>query len=114
MSFTSHLPDHERHEDLDPAAVDARRGKTRIVDVREPDEFTGDLGHIPEAELVPLGRLGAVARAWPKDAELVVVCRSGGRSARAAAELTRAGFTRVHNMLGGMLRWRHEGRTVAR
>jgi len=98
------------HVDLEPAVVDARRGKARIIDVREPDELTGDLGHIAEAEPVPLGRLTVVARAWPKDDELIMVCRSGGRSSRAAAELTRMGFTRVSNMLGGMLRWHQEGR----
>ncbi|MCC6619838.1 MAG: rhodanese-like domain-containing protein [Deltaproteobacteria bacterium] len=111
MSFFSTAP---AHEDLVPAAVEPLRGKARIIDVREPEEFVGDLGHIPEAELVPLGRLGVAARAWPKDAELIMVCRSGARSGRAAAELARAGFTRVHNMLGGMMRWRHEGRAVAR
>ena len=107
-----------RHHDLTPEAVAAQRaaakGALRIIDVRERDEFVGDLGHIAGAELVPLGTVASVARAWPRDTPIVVVCRSGGRSARAAGELVAMGFTAVHNMLGGMLRWRQEGRPVTR
>ncbi len=79
------------------------RGKVRMVDVREPDEFVGELGHIEGAELVPLATVETAATKWNKDAELVLVCRSGGRSGRAAEALVRMGFSRVVNMTGGML-----------
>lgn len=100
--------------DLDPAAVEAQRGKVRIIDVRESDEYRGDLGHIPEAELVPLATVPAQALSWPRDTPLIMVCRSGGRSGRAAGELVRMGFTHVHNMVGGMTRWNQEARSITR
>lgn len=102
------------HSNVTPADVEKHRSEVRIIDVREPDEFRGDLGHIPGAELVPLRTLGTAARTWKHDERLVVVCRSGGRSSQAAAALAHMGFHRVHNMLGGMLRWRAEGREAAR
>lgn len=93
------------YRDVDPVRVDAARGKTRIVDVREPDEFTGELGHIEEAELVPLGAVELEAQKWDREREIVLVCRSGNRSGRAAAALSAMGFRRVMNMVGGMLAW---------
>jgi rhodanese-related sulfurtransferase len=94
----------EGYRDVDPSQVAARAG-LRVVDVREPNEYTGELGHIPGAELVPLGALESAAATWDKDRELVLVCRSGARSSRAAATLAAAGFRRVMNMTGGMLAW---------
>jgi sulfur-carrier protein adenylyltransferase/sulfurtransferase len=93
------------YRDLTPARLGAALGKVRIVDVREPAEYTGELGHIPGAELVPLATVEAAAAAWNKDEELVLVCRSGARSGRAAAALTALGFRRAMNMVGGMLAW---------
>ncbi len=75
----------------------------RLVDVREPDEFTGPLGHLPGAELVPLGDLADVSRGWPRDELIVLVCRSSGRSDRAALQLQNMGFSQVASMRGGML-----------
>ncbi len=100
--------------DLLPEDVVRDRAALRVIDVREPDEYRGDLGHIPGAELVPLSQVATAATSWAKDSELVIVCRSGGRSARAASMLVNLGFGRVRNMLGGMLRWRDEGRPVER
>ena len=86
----------------------------RIIDVREPEEFNGDLGHIPGAELVPLGTLEAAARTWPKDAPLMVVCRSGARSAKAAALLVQLGFRAVVNVEGGTQGYVQAGLRVER
>lgn len=76
---------------------------TRIVDVREPHEFIGELGHLSSAQLVPLATLARTAASWNKDEAIAVVCRSGARSARGAAELVALGFTAVTNLRGGML-----------
>lgn len=81
----------------------------QIVDVREPSEFAGELGHIPEATLVPLASLRATAAAFQKEKPVVVVCRSGGRSSQAALMLEQQGFTKVANLSGGMIRWRDAG-----
>ena len=83
--------------------VSAVRGSVRLIDVREPDEFRGELGHIPRAELVPLATVERSAATWDKDQELVMVCRSGGRSGRATIALKNMGFHKVVNMAGGML-----------
>jgi glyoxylase-like metal-dependent hydrolase (beta-lactamase superfamily II) len=87
-----------------------------LVDVREPEEFVGELGHIEGAILVPMD---ALEHRLPKlagyvDREVVVVCRAGARSASAAAMLSRAGFSRVANLEGGMLAWARASLPVQR
>jgi glyoxylase-like metal-dependent hydrolase (beta-lactamase superfamily II)/rhodanese-related sulfurtransferase len=81
----------------------------QIVDVRERDEYTGDLGHITGARLIPLSELPGQLAMLDKDTPVVTVCRSGGRSAQAVAILERAGFTKTANLAGGMLEWRDHG-----
>jgi sulfur dioxygenase len=80
--------------------------------VREPDEFDGPLGRIPAARLISLGELAGRAAELTKERPIVTVCRAGGRSAQATVMLRQAGFERVANLPGGMLRWRAEGRIV--
>jgi rhodanese-related sulfurtransferase len=87
-----------------------------LLDVREPEEFVGELGHIAGSLLVPLD---ALAGRLPKligyhDREVIVVCRAGARSASAGAILRHAGFNRVFNLDGGMLRWARAGLPVQR
>lgn len=89
--------------------VAAHLGAVRIVDVRQPDEFTGPLGHLEGAELVPLDTLERVAPAWDRASPVVVVCRSGGRSERAASWLEQHGFHQVASMIGGMAAWSARG-----
>jgi sulfur dioxygenase len=78
-----------------------------LLDVREPDEFRGELGHIPGSILVPLKELAARAGELQpfKDKDVVVICRAGVRSATAAGILTGLGFEHVSNLKGGMLDW---------
>jgi glyoxylase-like metal-dependent hydrolase (beta-lactamase superfamily II)/rhodanese-related sulfurtransferase len=85
--------------------VAAHPAAARLVDVREPDELTGPLGHIEGVELVPLATVTQVAAAWDKDRPLILVCRSGGRSGKAALQLQALGFRKVASMRGGMMRW---------
>lgn len=74
----------------------------RLVDVREPSEFDGPLGHIAKSELVPLATVAHEAQAWDREAPIVLVCRSGGRSGKAVMQLLKMGFRRVVSMRGGM------------
>ena len=99
------MPHPLGYREATPAQVAAGARKYRTIDVREPEEFTGELGHIEGAELFPLGRIESDARTWPRDETLLMVCRSGGRSGRASAMLTAMGFQNVINMAGGMLAW---------
>jgi rhodanese-related sulfurtransferase len=80
-------------------------GEVRLVDVREPAELVGALGHIQGVEPVPLGTLRSVLGEWDRDTPIVTVCRSGGRSAQAVAILESEGFPRVANLAGGMIAW---------
>lgn len=98
--------------EIAPQTVEEHAAEIAIIDVREPDEFVGPLGHIRGAKLIPLGQLGARVDELPRDRPLVIACRSGARSAHATLMLQRAGFTRVANLNGGMLRWRGEGHAV--
>jgi sulfur dioxygenase len=98
--------------EIDPHGLEEHAGAVQVLDVREPGEFTGPLGHIPGAVLIPLGELAGRAGELAKDRPIVAVCRAGGRSAQATNILLQAGFTDVANLTGGMLRWRAEGHTV--
>jgi sulfur dioxygenase len=92
--------------ELQPDWVAENPGRAQVLDVREPDEFTGSLGHIKGATLVPLGSLLNNMEQISKQKPVVVVCRSGARSAQATVMLKNAGFAQVANLAGGMLRWR--------
>ena len=92
--------------EVQPHWLEEHLNEVQIVDVREPDEYNGPLGHVPGAKLVPLAKLNERAAELKKSAPLVVVCRSGARSAQATLMLAKAGFEKVANLSGGMLRWR--------
>ena len=94
--------------ELQPGWLEEHRGDVQIVDVREPDEFNGILGHVKGAKLMPLGELKASLDELDRDKPVVTVCRSGARSAQAALTLDAEGFEQVANLAGGMLRWRSQ------
>ena len=98
--------------EIQPNWLEEHLREVQIVDVREPDEFNGPLGHVPGAKLIPLGTLLERAASIPKEKPVVVVCRSGARSAQATLMLGKAGFDKVANLSGGMLRWRAQRLTV--
>jgi rhodanese-related sulfurtransferase len=80
--------------------------KTVVLDVRQQAEF--DAGHIEGSILIPLDQLPGRFQELSKDVDIVVACRSGGRSARAVDFLELQGFTRVANLVGGNLQWQAE------
>jgi sulfur dioxygenase len=98
--------------EIDPHTLEEHAWAVQILDVREPEEFTGPLGHIAGAVLVPLGELAQRAGELRHDHPVVAVCRAGSRSAQATVILKEAGFTDIANLAGGMLRWRAEGHAV--
>ena len=74
-----------------------------LLDVREPREW--EMARIEGARLVPLGTLAGAIPSLDREAEIVVMCKSGVRSANAARQLRDAGFRRVLNLAGGIKRW---------
>ena len=77
----------------------------RLIDVRNPSEFTGPLGHITGAELVPLATLSSVSVAWDPEQPVILICHSGKRSGRGATLLEQKGFEKVASLVGGMVAW---------
>ncbi len=100
--------------EIQPAALEeclagSRAHELQVIDVREPSEFSGGLGHIRGARLVPLAELAARSAEIDPARPVVTVCRSGARSAQATVLLQKSGVSQVANLAGGMLRWRAEG-----
>ncbi|HEX5823252.1 MAG TPA: rhodanese-like domain-containing protein [Candidatus Limnocylindrales bacterium] len=94
----------------DPAAAADPASRPLIVDVREPDEFAS--ARVGGAALVPISRFVARHAELPRDRPLLMLCRSGSRSASATTYLLQAGWTDVRNVDGGMLAWAREGLPV--
>jgi rhodanese-related sulfurtransferase len=81
-----------------------------LLDVREPDEWAA--GHAPGAHHVPMMEIPARMAEVPTDVEVVVVCRSGGRSGQVTSYLMGNGWDNVRNLDGGMQVWAAVGRDV--
>jgi glyoxylase-like metal-dependent hydrolase (beta-lactamase superfamily II)/rhodanese-related sulfurtransferase len=94
--------------EIEPAALGELGSAAQIIDVRSEEEFSGPLGHIAGARLVPLENLLGCIAELADERPLVTVCRSGSRSAQAAVLLQKAGVRLVANLAGGMLRWTAE------
>jgi adenylyltransferase/sulfurtransferase len=77
-----------------------------LLDVREPNEW--DIGHLPDATRISVNELQGRMNELDTAREMVVYCRSGARSGRAVDMLRAAGFRKVKNMTGGILRWSDE------
>jgi rhodanese-related sulfurtransferase len=78
-----------------------------LVDVREVDEFLAV--RAPGASLFPLSTFLARLHELPRDRELLMICRSGNRSAQATAYLLANGWADVLNVSGGMIAWERSG-----
>jgi uncharacterized membrane protein YdjX (TVP38/TMEM64 family)/rhodanese-related sulfurtransferase len=115
---------HPRGMDTMAQTIDAPALKRRleggesqtILDVRNPDEYHGELGHIPGALNIPVAVLpDSLPRLETfKDKSLVIVCRTDKRSAKAAELLRGKGFRRVLVLRGGIEQWNREGFPLTR
>ena len=85
-----------------------------ILDVRGPDEFVGELGHIPGAVNIPVGDIAnrLIEIKALGDKPVIVVCKSDKRSAHAAEILRDENFADVRVLRGGMERWNQIGLQV--
>ena len=76
-----------------------------MVDVRREDEVASVTYDVPNYMNIPLDQLENRINEIPKDQEIVMVCRSGGRSLKATYFLMNAGYENVSNMSGGIIKW---------
>lgn len=118
MSFTVfneviQNPHFQEVQDVTPEEVKKAETDILIVDVRENDEWNGELGHIKTAKLINLSHLPNHLSEVAQDKTVVLVCRSGARSARATAFLKQQGYAHVYNMKGGMILWNQVGLPVS-
>ena len=106
--FCNVAPAETLDEDLETTVLDLKRRMDAretffLLDVREQHEF--QICRIPGSTLIALGDVSRRLTDIPRDREIIVHCKSGGRSATAAALLRSAGFPKVKNLKGGILEW---------
>jgi molybdopterin/thiamine biosynthesis adenylyltransferase/rhodanese-related sulfurtransferase len=101
-------------EEIEPfeAAAEIEGGNVVLIDTREPHEYQE--AHLENGKLVPPALIGdEIAAAAPdKAARTILYCRSGNRSAIAAAQLQELGYEDVASMAGGILAWQEQGLPV--
>jgi rhodanese-related sulfurtransferase len=95
--------------DIDEAAALLADGSASVIDVRQPEEYVE--GHVPGAPLIPLGEVGERIAEVPSDGPLLVICRSGARSNKAAEHLRAQGID-ARNVVGGTMAWIDAGHRV--
>ncbi len=83
--------------------ADAGRDQPLLLDVREPWEF--DKARIAGAQLMPMREVPARHQELDAKQDVVAICHHGGRSQQVAVFLEKAGFTRIHNLMGGVDAW---------
>ena len=91
--------------EISPQELMEKRGEVEMIDVRRPDEYTGELAHIDGTRLVTLETdFESELPKMDSSKTYVFICRSGGRSSSATLMAREKGITSF-NMEGGMLRW---------
>ena len=89
--------------ELQEKLANKKTSGTHFIDVREPAEYKG--GHVPGFRNVPLGQITSRLGELPKEAEVVLMCRSGSRSMMAARQLKKNGYQKIVNVSGGISQW---------
>lgn len=105
FKHTMKNPNFEQVLDVSAQEVFENAQNLNLIDVRQPEEFTGELGHIAQSKLIVLNTIPENLNAISTDKPTVFICRSGGRSAQACAYALSQGHSHVYNMMGGMLMW---------
>lgn len=106
MKFKTAKLNHEGVWDVDVQEVLDVASDCTLIDVRRPEEYVGELGHIKGAKLLTLETEFAEGiKKHSREEVIVLICRSGARSSRAAAYAKAIGYDHVYNMSGGMVEW---------
>ena len=98
-------PNFDTVIDVNPQDVLEHANELTLIDVRENDEYTGELGHVAKTKLIVLHTLPNQIATIATEKPIVFICRSGGRSAQASAFAAQHGLKNTYNMRGGMLLW---------
>jgi len=89
--------------------------KMVLLDVREAEELRGELGHLPDIVHIPLGQLPMrVSELKDKETAVIMICKVGGRAARAGEFLESSGFKKIIVLEGGMIAWNEAGLPTTR
>lgn len=91
---------------VETLAAVMKNGKTRVIDVRNPDEYRS--GHVPGAELITMATIPLRTAELPRDEEIFIICESSSRSWQVCAYLERQGYQAI-NVEGGTGAWRMNG-----
>ena len=93
------------YKEISPAEAQSMldNGGAVLIDVREPYEYSEV--HAVGATLIPLGTLQERLNEIPTDQDVLMICRSGGRSAQACMIAASNGYTRLYNVAGGTMGW---------
>lgn len=115
MDLVAQAKQHIR--EVSPAEAQALPGTAPVLDVREPGEYAA--GHLPGAVNIPRGLLEFQIGSHPafqaaRDAEFLVYCQSGGRSALAVETLHKLGYSQAVSLAGGFKLWQDSGLSVTR
>lgn len=106
---------NENIPEVRPDDLNSNKQGVRLIDVRRPDEFNGELGHIEGAELITLGPdLANFLEDGDPQQKIVFICRSGARSGQATLMAREKGYKDTYNMKGGMLLWNSMGLPVVK
>jgi glyoxylase-like metal-dependent hydrolase (beta-lactamase superfamily II)/rhodanese-related sulfurtransferase len=100
--------------EISPQWLGENLAQVHVLDVREVEEFNGPLGHIANAQLIPLPELAQRIDEIPPHGPLVTVCQSGRRSAQATVILAKQGWTEATSLQGGMRGWQAANLPVTR
>jgi len=102
--------------EIEPEAAWAAMATAHVLDVRETSEF--EAGRLPGAVNIPRGvlefRIGEHPQLAQRDSDILICCKTSGRAALAALNLTRMGYTRVRSIHGGFEAWSRQGLPVER
>ncbi|SDI18303.1 Rhodanese-related sulfurtransferase [Propionivibrio dicarboxylicus] len=109
LVLTLRRPDGKHLLNATQATMLINREDAVVIDVREPFEYVE--GHLPESRNIPLAQIeqrqGELEKY--KEVPVILVCQTGARSSDACKKLEGLGFTRVHNLDGGVAAWRAAG-----
>jgi len=95
--------------DIEVKDIEQNKSELTLIDVRRPDEYVGELGHVKGIKLLTLeNEFKEKIKDFDKDKPIAFICRSGGRSTQAALYARDLGFQEVYNMKGGMIEWNNQ------